>query len=41
LNASLVHPREVFKAAILASAAGVIVVHNRRRNPWINSKRRF
>ena len=28
LNASLVHPREVFKAAILASAASVICVHN-------------
>ncbi len=28
LNASLVHPREVFKAAILANAASVIVAHN-------------
>jgi DNA repair protein RadC len=28
LNASLVHPREVFKAAIDAMAAGVIAVHN-------------
>jgi len=28
LNASLVHPREVFKAAIDACAAGIIVVHN-------------
>lgn len=28
LNASLVHPRELFKAAIQASAAQVIIVHN-------------
>lgn len=28
LNASIVHPREVFKDAILASAASVILVHN-------------
>jgi DNA repair protein RadC len=28
LTESLVHPREVFKAAILANAASVIVVHN-------------
>ncbi len=28
LNASLVHPREVFKAAIDARAAAVVVVHN-------------
>lgn len=28
LNAALVHPREIFKAAVLASAAGVILVHN-------------
>jgi DNA repair protein RadC len=28
LNSSQVHPREVFKAAILANAAGVIVGHN-------------
>jgi DNA repair protein RadC len=28
LNASLVHPREVFKAAIDHRAAAVIVVHN-------------
>jgi DNA repair protein RadC len=28
LNASLVHPREVFRGAIAESAAGVIVVHN-------------
>jgi len=28
LNSSLVHPREVFRAAILAGAAGVVVVHN-------------
>ena len=28
LSASLVHPREVFKLAILESAASVILVHN-------------
>ena len=28
LNASLVHPREVFHAAILASAAAIILCHN-------------
>jgi DNA repair protein RadC len=27
LNSSLVHPREVFKAAILANAASVVLVH--------------
>lgn len=28
LNAALVHPRELFKAAVAASAAGIILVHN-------------
>jgi DNA repair protein RadC len=28
LNASIVHPREVFQPAILHSAASVILVHN-------------
>jgi len=28
LNASVVHPREVFKPAILASAASIVLVHN-------------
>lgn len=28
LNASIVHPREVFRPAIIASAASVILVHN-------------
>lgn len=28
LNSSLVHPREGFRAAIVAGAAGVILVHN-------------
>lgn len=28
LNASIVHPREVFKPAVLASAASIILVHN-------------
>lgn len=28
LNQSLVHPRELFKTALLSSAAGIILVHN-------------
>ena len=28
LNSSLVHPREVFKAAILNNASGIILLHN-------------
>lgn len=28
LNAALVHPREIFKEAVVSSAAGIIVVHN-------------
>lgn len=28
LNASIVHPREVFKPALLASASAIILVHN-------------
>ena len=28
LNSSIVHPREVFKAAILANSASIILVHN-------------
>ncbi len=28
LNASIVHPREVFKPAIVSSAAAVVLVHN-------------
>ncbi|MGD9676069.1 MAG: JAB domain-containing protein, partial [Candidatus Bipolaricaulia bacterium] len=28
LNASIVHPREVFKPAVLASAAATVLVHN-------------
>jgi len=28
LNSSLVHPREVFRAAIAEAAVGIIVVHN-------------
>ena len=28
LDASLVHPREIFRGAILASAAGIIIAHN-------------
>ncbi|CAI9387541.1 hypothetical protein BACSP_02026 [Bacillus sp. T2.9-1] len=31
LNASLVHPREVFKSAILNNAASVIAAHQHRR----------
>lgn len=32
LNATLVHPREVFKAAILNNAASVILAHNHPSN---------
>jgi DNA repair protein RadC len=28
LNSSLVHPREVFRSAIAAGAAGILLVHN-------------
>jgi DNA repair protein RadC len=28
LNSTLVHPREVFKAALLANAAGILLAHN-------------
>ena len=28
LNAALVHPREVFKSAILSNASGIILIHN-------------
>jgi DNA repair protein RadC len=28
LNSSIVHPREVFKPAIIANAAGIILAHN-------------
>jgi len=28
LNASIVHPREVFKPALVASAASIVLVHN-------------
>jgi DNA repair protein RadC len=28
LNASIVHPREVFKLAVLANASGIVCIHN-------------
>lgn len=28
LSETLIHPREVFKAAVLANAAGIVLVHN-------------
>jgi len=28
LNQSIVHPREVFKSALLSSSAGIILLHN-------------
>jgi len=31
LDSTLVHPREVFKAALLANAAAIVVSHNHRR----------
>lgn len=36
LNASIVHPREVFKSAILNNAASVIVGHIGMKNQWRN-----
>jgi DNA repair protein RadC len=33
LTASIAHPREAFKAAILANAAAVIIAHNHPSNP--------
>jgi len=28
LNATVVHPREVFKSALLSSASGIVLIHN-------------
>ena len=42
LNASLVHPREVFKPAIIHSAASIILVHNHpsgNLNPSLEDKK--
>jgi len=42
LTASIVHPREVFKAAILANASGLIMLHNHPSgdpNPSAEDKR--
>src|SRR5699024_1801461 len=36
LNASIVHPREVMKAAILANSASLIVAHIGMKNQWRN-----
>src|SRR5699024_76284 len=36
LNASIVHPREVFKSVILNNAASVIGVHIGMKNQWRN-----
>ena len=38
LNASLVHPREVFRAAIIQNAAAVILGHNHPSNDCTPSK---
>jgi DNA repair protein RadC len=38
LNATLVHPREVFKAAILNNAASIILAHNHPSNDTTPSK---
>ena len=38
LNASLVHPREVFKAAVLNNAASVILAHNHPSNDTTPSR---
>jgi DNA repair protein RadC len=41
LSASIVHPREIFKAAILSNAASIIVAHNHpsgNKNPSVQDK---
>lgn len=38
LNSSIVHPREVFKPAILASAAAIILGHNHPSGDTVPSK---
>lgn len=38
LNSSIVHPREVFRGAILHNAAGVILVHNHPSGEVIPSR---
>jgi DNA repair protein RadC len=38
LNASIVHPREVFKVAILSNSASIIVAHNHPSNDTTPSK---
>ena len=38
LTNTLVHPREVFKAAILANASGIILAHNHRRMGMLTSQ---
>lgn len=37
LNSSLVHPREVFKTAILGNSASIILFHNQRRTLMFTS----
>jgi len=41
LNQSLVHPREIFKVALLCSGAGVILVHNHPSGKTEPSKEDF
>ena len=38
VNQALVHPREVFKRAMLANAAGVIIAHNHPSGNTISSR---
>ncbi len=38
LDASLVHPREVYRAAILGNAAAIILAHNHPSGDWTASK---
>lgn len=37
LNSVLVHPREVFKSAILSNASNIILAHNHRRKGMLTS----
>ena len=36
LNSAIIHPREVFKSAILNNAASIIVCHIGMKNQWRN-----
>ena len=37
LNLSLIHPREVFKSAVLSNAFSILLLHNHRRKGMLTS----